>query len=137
MESITKLMSRRNLRAAIKKDSVTHEQLEKFINLLMEEAEPLKKAEEEARAKKEEQDRLIDEMIKKIHDADISTRDFVSRLELGQTAGRKNKRTVQPKYKYTDGGVEKTWTGQGRTPAAMEEQMSSSGKTLDDFLITS
>ena len=115
MESITKLMSRRNLRAAIKKDSVTHEQLEKFINLLMEEAEPLKKAEEEARAKKEEQDRLIDEMIKKIHDADISTRDFVSRLEQGQTAGRKNKRAVQPKYKYTDGGVERTWTGQGRT----------------------
>ncbi|END4451164.1 H-NS histone family protein, partial [Escherichia coli] len=38
-------------------------------------------------------------------------------------------------YKYTDvNGETKTWTGQGRTPKALAEQLEA-GKTLDDFLI--
>lgn len=39
------------------------------------------------------------------------------------------------KYKFLDeNGVQRTWTGQGRTPKALKEQ-TDAGKPLDDFLI--
>ena len=37
-------------------------------------------------------------------------------------------------YKYTEGGQEKTWTGQGRMPKAIADAVAA-GKALDDFLI--
>uniref|UniRef100_UPI003977E581 H-NS family nucleoid-associated regulatory protein n=1 Tax=Salmonella TaxID=590 RepID=UPI003977E581 len=38
-------------------------------------------------------------------------------------------------YSFTDeNGETKTWTGQGRTPKALAEQIAA-GKSLDDFLI--
>lgn len=45
-------------------------------------------------------------------------------------------RTERPaKYKYTDeNGDEKSWTGQGRTPRYIKEQIDA-GKSLADFLI--
>ena len=48
----------------------------------------------------------------------------------------KAKRAPRPaKYKFTDeNGEEKTWTGQGRTPAALKKLLDE-GKSLDDFLI--
>lgn len=47
-----------------------------------------------------------------------------------------NKRAPRPpKYKYLDSsGKEKTWTGQGRTPSAIQSQLDN-GKTLEDFRI--
>ena len=46
------------------------------------------------------------------------------------------KRAPRPaKYKYTDeNGETKSWTGQGRTPAAIKKALDE-GKSLDDFLI--
>ncbi|MCL0267393.1 H-NS histone family protein, partial [Klebsiella pneumoniae] len=39
------------------------------------------------------------------------------------------------KYAYVDdAGEQKTWTGQGRTPAPIKAQLDA-GKTLEDFLI--
>lgn len=50
-------------------------------------------------------------------------------------AAPKAKRAPRPaKYKFTVDGVEKTWTGQGRTPKALQEQLDA-GRSLDDFLI--
>jgi len=53
-------------------------------------------------------------------------------------AGRgaaKSKRAPRPaKYKYQEDGQEKTWTGQGRMPKAIAEQVAL-GKDLNDFLI--
>ncbi|ELO1827406.1 H-NS histone family protein [Vibrio cholerae] len=47
----------------------------------------------------------------------------------------KSSRTPRPaKYKYVVNGEEKTWTGQGRTPAAIQKELDA-GKSLDDFLI--
>ncbi len=52
------------------------------------------------------------------------------------TAKKKVRRAPRPaRYRYTDAdGNEKTWTGQGRTPAAMAEAFKN-GKSIDDFLI--
>ncbi|WP_350262664.1 H-NS family nucleoid-associated regulatory protein (plasmid) [Pantoea sp. BJ2] len=53
-----------------------------------------------------------------------------------QPAGKpRAKRAPRPaKYKYTENGQEKHWTGQGRTPAIIKAALDS-GKTLEDFLI--
>lgn len=50
----------------------------------------------------------------------------------------KKERSARPaKYQYQDeNGETKTWTGQGRTPKAIADQISA-GKALDDFLINS
>jgi len=47
----------------------------------------------------------------------------------------KKKRTPRPpKYKYMLNGTEKTWTGQGRTPAVIQRALDN-GADLSDFLI--
>lgn len=59
-------------------------------------------------------------------------------IEEGVSKPRKQKKvreTRPAKYKYTDeAGVEKTWSGQGRTPLGIKAQLDA-GKTLEDFLI--
>lgn len=47
----------------------------------------------------------------------------------------KAKRAPRPaKYRYVDNGVERTWTGQGRTPTFLALQLEQ-GYQLDEFLI--
>lgn len=54
---------------------------------------------------------------------------------LTPTGKTRAKRAPRPaKYKYTEDGVEKHWTGQGRTPAVIKSAVDA-GKSLDDFLI--
>lgn len=59
-------------------------------------------------------------------------------LTAGESASAKPraKRAPRPaKYKYTDeAGEEKSWTGQGRTPAVIKQALDN-GKKLEDFLI--
>ncbi|HCB1766027.1 MULTISPECIES: DNA-binding protein StpA [Citrobacter] len=52
------------------------------------------------------------------------------------TAGSVKKRQPRPaKYRFTDlNGETKTWTGQGRTPKPIAQELAA-GKSLDDFLI--
>lgn len=48
---------------------------------------------------------------------------------------RKKREPRPAKYVYIDeAGEQKTWTGQGRTPAPIKAQLDA-GKTLEDFLI--
>ena len=49
---------------------------------------------------------------------------------------KQSSRAPRPaKYKYRDiDGIEKTWTGQGRTPKVISDALNN-GKTLGDFLI--
>jgi len=53
-----------------------------------------------------------------------------------EVSKKRVKRAPRPaKYKYTDeNGESKSWTGQGRTPAAIKKALDE-GKSLDDFLI--
>ncbi|MEW9809871.1 MAG: H-NS family nucleoid-associated regulatory protein [Candidatus Symbiodolus clandestinus] len=39
------------------------------------------------------------------------------------------------KYEYIENGEHKTWTGQGRTPAAIKQAIEREGKSLEFFLI--
>ncbi|CAG9297149.1 H-NS family histone-like protein [Celerinatantimonas diazotrophica] len=51
------------------------------------------------------------------------------------TPGRRKRAPLPPKYRYIEDGVEKTWTGQGRTPAVIQHAIDNEGKSKDDFLI--
>lgn len=53
-----------------------------------------------------------------------------------QSVKKREARPARPaKYKFTDeAGNEKTWTGQGRTPLALQKALAA-GKTLADFEI--
>ncbi len=57
-------------------------------------------------------------------------------LNLVQNKAPKGKRKpLAAKYKYVDGaGVEKTWTGQGRTPSVIQDALNA-GTALTSFLI--
>ncbi|MGU5890809.1 H-NS family nucleoid-associated regulatory protein, partial [Aeromonas hydrophila] len=55
--------------------------------------------------------------------------------ELLAAIDKKAKRAPRPpKYRYVKNGVEHTWTGQGRTPKFLAEQLEQ-GRQLDEFLV--
>ena len=62
----------------------------------------------------------------------------ISLTDLGAETAVKVRKQRQPlasKYKYTDeNGETKTWTGQGRTPRAIQAALNA-GKSLDSFAI--
>ncbi|AEZ48661.1 H-NS family nucleoid-associated regulatory protein [Salmonella enterica] len=65
----------------------------------------------------------------------IDPEELLSSFSAKSGAPKKVREPRPAKYKYTDvNGKTKTWTGQGRTPKALAEQLEA-GKTLDDFLI--
>ncbi|UNU29929.1 H-NS histone family protein [Aeromonas hydrophila] len=74
-----------------------------------------------------------------LRQAGVDPRDLLSSTapaaSANANASNKTKRAPRPaKYKYQENGQEKTWTGQGRIPKAIAEQVEQ-GKSLDDFLI--
>ncbi|MGX3020330.1 H-NS family histone-like protein [Ursidibacter arcticus] len=75
---------------------------------------------------------------------ELLAQDGISAEELALLLGsstefkKRGPRTPRPprpaKYKYVDNGVEKTWTGQGRTPSVIQKALDA-GKSLKDFEI--
>lgn len=66
----------------------------------------------------------------------LSIDELVALLSGGSVTKKREVRASRPaKYKFTDEfGNEKTWTGQGRTPKALQAALDS-GKSLSDFEI--
>ncbi len=135
MSELTKtLLNIRSLRAFSRE--LTLEQLEEALDKLTTVVAERIEAEEEERAAQAEQEAKLAEIADKIAQDGIDVEALISALS-GETKSKaKSKRAPRPaKYKYTDAsGQEKTWTGQGRTPSAIQEQLDA-GKSLDDFLI--
>ncbi|PNQ50902.1 transcriptional regulator, partial [Vibrio agarivorans] len=128
------LLNIRSLRAFSRE--LTLEQLEEALDKLttvVQERQESEQAEQEALAAQEAKLAAIAEQIA-LDGIDVNA--LISALA-GETKSKaKSKRAPRPaKYKYLDtNGEEKTWTGQGRTPSAIQEHLDS-GKSLDDFLI--
>ena len=74
---------------------------------------------------------------KQITEQGLDVNELISALSSNKPAKTQAKRQPRPaKYKYTDAsGQEKTWTGQGRTPAAIQEALNN-GQSLEDFAIS-
>lgn len=134
-EFLKVLLNIRSLRAAIRE--LPFEQLqeakEKFELVYNERAESV----EQERAEQQERQRKLSEFTEMLQQAGIDPRELINSAAAPTAAAgaTKSKRAPRPaKYKYQEDGQEKTWTGQGRMPKAIAEQVAL-GKDLNDFLI--
>ncbi|WP_038174509.1 MULTISPECIES: H-NS family nucleoid-associated regulatory protein [Vibrio] len=137
MSELTKtLLNIRSLRAFAR--DLTLEQLEEALDKLTTVVAERKEAEEAERAAAAEQEAKLAAIAEQISKDGIDVEALISALagESKTKSKAKTKRAPRPaKYKYVDAsGAEKTWTGQGRTPSSIQEQLDA-GKSLDEFLI--
>lgn len=88
-----------------------------------------KEIEEENRQALERQVK-IERAIAQLESNGIPREDLLDFLKDNTLAGG-----PRPKYAYYQGSQYKTWTGQGRIPTPMQEQIDSGEKTITDFLI--
>lgn len=138
MSEVLKVLSNiRSLRLATRDFSV--EQLEN----LLEKVETLVSEKKVELAKVQEEENARQERIAKYKE--LLEKEGISRQELAEilgldvsekVSGVSKKRSSRPaKYQYVDeNGVTKTWTGQGRTPKAIQAQLDQ-GKPLSSFEI--
>ncbi len=136
MSEITKtLLNIRSLRAFSRE--LTLEQLEEALDKLTTVVEERREAEEEEKAALAEQEAKLAAIAEQIASDGIDVEALISALA-GETKSKskaKGKRAPRPaKYKYMDNGVEKTWTGQGRTPSVIQKALDE-GKSLEEFAI--
>lgn len=136
MSEITKtLLNIRSLRAFSR--DLTLEQLEEALDKLTIVVEERRESEEKEQAALAEQEAKLAAIAEQIANDGIDVEALISALA-GETKTKskaKGKRAPRPaKYKYMDNGVEKTWTGQGRTPSAIQKALDE-GKTLEQFEI--
>ena len=124
----------RSLRAAARE--LTTEQLEEALDRLTDVVEERREADEAQADAMAEQEAKLAAAAEQIAQMGLDVDMLISALAGESKSKGKSKRAPRPaKYKYLDhDGAEKTWTGQGRTPSAMQEQLDA-GKSLDDFLI--
>lgn len=128
------LMNIRSLRAALR--DLSFEQLveakEKFDEIYAE------REQQESKIRAESAERLqkLAEFTEMLRDAGIDPSELVGTAAPAKAGGSaKAKRAPRPaKYKYTEDGQEKTWTGQGRMPKAIAEAVAN-GRALEEFLI--
>lgn len=136
MSELKNLLNIRSLRALAK--DATLEQLkaiaEKLNSIIAEKELEIQQAELE-KAKQLESLNKYREMLKQ---DGLSIDDLAQLLADKVIKNRQPRKPVEPrpaKYKFIDAeGNEKTWTGQGRTPKALQEALDS-GKKLEDFAI--
>ena len=138
MSEVLKVLSNiRSLRLATRDFSVEQLEnlLEKIETLVSEKKVELAKAQEEENARQER----ITKYKELLEKEGISRQELAEILGLDvseKVSGVSKKRSSRPaKYQYVDeNGVTKTWTGQGRTPKAIQAQLDQ-GKPLSSFEI--
>ncbi|MFB2863221.1 H-NS family nucleoid-associated regulatory protein [Aeromonas sp. MdU4] len=131
-EFLKVLLNVRSLRAVLRELSLdqlkeAHEKIEMIY------LERLEQAEKEQAAQAEHQQKLA-EFQAMLAQAGIDPTELVGSAPAAATATKAKRAPRPPKYRYVENGVEKTWTGQGRTPKYLAQQLEQ-GRKLDDFLI--
>lgn len=131
-EFLKVLLNVRSLRAALRELSLDQlKEAHEKIDLIY--LERLEQAEKEHAANAEHQQKLA-EFQAMLAQAGIDPTELVGSTPAVATAAKAKRAPRPPKYRYVENGVEKTWTGQGRTPKYLVEQLEQ-GRQLDDFLI--
>ncbi|MDK9790179.1 H-NS family nucleoid-associated regulatory protein [Vibrio sp. D431a] len=122
----------RMLRSAT--SELTLEQLEEALKKIETVVSERKDQEKQEQAKAAEEKAKLESIMSVISEKGINTDSLVALLKGEQK--KTNTRAPRPaKYEYIDAnGDIKSWTGQGRTPSAIQEELDK-GKSLDDFLI--
>lgn len=135
MSELTKtLLNIRSLRAYAR--DLTLQQLEEALEKLTLVVEERKEVEEQERAEREAQEAKLAAIADQIAKDGIDVDALITALSGEVKTKTKSKRQPRPpKYKYIDdNGEEKTWTGQGRTPSAIQKALDE-GKSLEDFAL--
>lgn len=128
------LMNIRSLRTSLRELSFDQlvEVREKFEEVFTE------RERHEAKLKEESAERLqkLAEFTEMLKEAGIDPSELLGTITTAKVEGsEKAKRAPRPaKYRYTEDGQEKTWTGQGRMPKAIAEAIAG-GRELKEFLI--
>lgn len=131
-EFLKVLLNVRSLRAALRE--LSFEQLqeakEKFDAVCEERAAAVEKE------SKEQAERLakLAEFQAMLQDAGIDPSELVGNAPSASKDAGAKRAPRPPKYKYMEDGVEKFWTGQGRTPKVITNALEV-GDTLESFLI--
>ncbi|APJ16727.1 H-NS family nucleoid-associated regulatory protein [Aeromonas hydrophila] len=130
-EFLKVLLNIRSLRVAMRELSLeqvkeAHEKIEAIY------LERLELAEKEQAANAERQQKLA-EFQAMLAQAGIDPTELVGSAPAA-TAAKAKRAPRPPKYRYVENGVERTWTGQGRTPKFLAEQLEQ-GRQLDEFLV--
>ncbi|EJE4701730.1 TPA: H-NS family nucleoid-associated regulatory protein [Vibrio parahaemolyticus] len=131
------LLNIRSLRAFSRE--LTLEQLEEALDKLTTVVLERQESEKSEREDRAEQEAKLEEIATKIAKEGIDVEALIEVLAGQPKAKAKVKASKRPprpaKYRYTDDmGEEKTWTGQGRTPSAIQTLLDE-GKSIDEFLI--
>ena len=131
-EFLKVLLNIRSLRAAMRELSLeqlkeAHEKIEAIY------LERLDQSEKEKAAQAEHLHKLA-EFQAMLAQAGIDPKELLGDTPVAATAAKVKRAPRPPKYHYVENGVEKTWTGQGRTPKFLAEQLER-GRQLDEFLI--
>ncbi|MCX0428571.1 H-NS family histone-like protein [Aeromonas veronii] len=131
-EFLKVLLNIRSLRAALRELSLdqlkeAHEKIEMIY------LERLEAAEKEQAAQAEHQQKLA-EFQAMLAQAGIDPTELVGSAPATATTAKAKRAPRPPKYRYVENGVERTWTGQGRTPKYLAQQLEQ-GRQLDEFLI--
>ncbi|WP_108653098.1 H-NS family histone-like protein [Dongshaea marina] len=124
------LLNIRSLRAVSRE--LTLEQLEEGLEKLQDVVKQRQEAEASVRAERAARQQKINEYLEMMEADGINLAELTGITE----EAPKKKRAPRPaKYRYQDeNGQEKTWTGQGRKPAPIQQAMNE-GRSLDEFLI--
>ena len=132
MSEVLKVLTNiRSLRVLAKNESLEllESILEKLQLVISEKREELLKIQQE---EKERQERIA--KYKNLLKQEGITVDELAEI-LGAEVPRKKREARPAKYQYVDeNGVTKTWTGQGRTPKAIQTKLDK-GQSLSDFEI--
>lgn len=111
--------------------------LEDMLTKLTTVVEERRESVELERAEQVERQEKLEAYKKMLAEDGISLDDLLAVAASGVATkqARKKREPRAPKYEYTDdNGNLKTWTGQGRMPSPIANQIEN-GKSLDDFLI--
>lgn len=128
------LLNIRSLRAALRE--LSFEQLVEVKEKLDEVFAEREQQESKIQAESAERLQKLAEFTEMLKVAGIDPSELVGTATTAKAEGTvKSKRAPRPaKYRYTEDGQEKTWTGQGRMPKAIAAAVES-GKALEEFLI--
>lgn len=133
-EALKILNNIRTLRAQARE--CTLETLEEMLEKLEVVVKERREEDQQAQAEIEERTRKLQQYREMLIADGIDPNELLQTMNATKVAG-KTKRAARPaKYQYVDeNGETKTWTGQGRTPAVIQNAIEEQGKSLDDFLI--
>jgi len=133
-EALKILNNIRTLRAQARECSL--ETLEEMLEKLEVVVNERREEDTHAQAENAERSRKLEQYREMLIADGIDPNELLQTLSEAKVAG-KSKRAARPaKYSYVDeNGENRTWTGQGRTPAVIKKAIEEQGKQLDDFLL--